>query len=239
MTQDPYRDRHNTVDPYVNPGSDVLKNRPGFRDAKALAAFEKDCVAMRELSLPKSTSLTPDSYRAVHKHLFQDVYAWAGDYRSVTLFKANVRFCHADYIDKEMNKRFEKIARDPRLLPQAKDRAAFTNAVGEHICELNSIHPFREGNGRAMRAFIGQLAHRAGYQFNDRKLDRRAWLNASAIGHIQADYKPMQAVIESGLSERQLDKTKQQQSSARQEKLKKFSRSLRQNRKKQDQGLGD
>ena len=70
-------------DPYVYKGTSVLKNKLKTRDADVLSAFEVEMTTLRaEEPLPAGRFGTAH-YRSVHHHLFQDVYRWAGSYRTV------------------------------------------------------------------------------------------------------------------------------------------------------------
>ncbi len=67
-------------DPYVYPGTIVLKNIPGIRNQKTLDRFEADRVGQRSLELieqPLSGSFDVDHLQRIHRYLFQDVYEWA------------------------------------------------------------------------------------------------------------------------------------------------------------------
>lgn len=192
-------DPYDFKDPYTYPGSDVLINIPDFRNQAELAAFEKQAVEVRLIHLPELTAPSAQGFRDLHQHLFQDVYPFAGQDRTVTLSKAGTRFCNHQFIAKEMDKRFVQIAQDTRL-EKGNSPADFVSGVAEHIVEVNAIHPFREGNGRTMRAFITQLAARANLRFSVQKVDRRKWLEASVIGYLSADDAPMRACLAPAIS---------------------------------------
>ena len=62
-------------DPYLYPGTDTLRNRLGLKDAAALAQAERMLTHARGREIARmSFPLDADGYRALHKHLFQDVY---------------------------------------------------------------------------------------------------------------------------------------------------------------------
>jgi fido (protein-threonine AMPylation protein) len=78
-------------DPYCYPGTVVLRNKLGIRDAEALAAYDAEITAQRaEEPMPRG-KLTRTQNRNVHRHLFQDVYAWAGRYRTVRIAKGRTQ----------------------------------------------------------------------------------------------------------------------------------------------------
>ena len=68
-------------DPYCYPGPSVLINRLGARDQSALEAFEAEATAERSSQEVPPGSLDYAHYLAIHRHLFQDVYDWAGKVR--------------------------------------------------------------------------------------------------------------------------------------------------------------
>ena len=90
------------ADPYVYPGLQVLKNIPGFRDEQTLKIFEYEQSAIRSAELvrkPHSQKFDLQHLQALHKHLFQDVYAWAGQIRTVNLRKNSTLFAQPAIIE--------------------------------------------------------------------------------------------------------------------------------------------
>jgi len=154
----------------------VLKNLANIQDAKDLERFETWQVSNRRRTCPTDIALTYEGYKAIHKHLFQDVYAWAGQPRTVDIGKGNL-FCRPQHIEAQMQHRFKLIASDKGLQKHSKE--VFCNRAAEHVCELNAIHPFREGNGRTQRQFLECLAHHYGYQLNTKNIDKDLWMQAS------------------------------------------------------------
>src|SRR5947199_226392 len=89
-------------DPYVYPGTTVLKNIPGIRNQEILDRFEADRVGQRSLELierPLSGLFDIEHLQGIHRYLFQDVYEWAGDFRTVDIAKGNSYFDHVPYIE--------------------------------------------------------------------------------------------------------------------------------------------
>jgi cell filamentation protein len=133
-------------DPYVYPGTTVLRNRLDIQDAEGLEVFEVEAAQVRaEQGLPEG-GFDPAHYCAVHRHLFGDVCAWAGEYRTVRIAKGATMFCYPENIAAQMDTLFRGIeggARFRDLTPKE-----FVTRLAEFLAELNAIHPFREGNGR-------------------------------------------------------------------------------------------
>lgn len=180
-------------DPYVYPGTDVLKNKADLCDAEALNAYERVASADALLTLPDDFPFTPDGYRSIHRYLFQDVYDWAGQDRTVDIAKPGAYFCHAQYIASQLEQRFEKITAELACWNDLPD-ADFAARVAVHVCELNAIHPFREGNGRTLRAWLGLVGARTGHAIDPAQFTPTEWQQASVTG-FQGDYEAMSWVI--------------------------------------------
>lgn len=180
-------------DDYVYPGTDVLINKLDLRDGDLLMRFEEEAMLQRLREGFPVVATSASGYRALHKHLFQDVYAWAGHYRTVNLAKNNSFFCRPEYIPKEMDTRFNIIRKEDELKNLSPER--FAERAAEHVSELNAVHPFREGNGRVLRAFLEMLAANAGHNVDLCRIDPEAWHEASVQGFQHASYDPMRQVI--------------------------------------------
>jgi cell filamentation protein len=181
------------TDPYVYPGTDVLRNKENIRDARELEAFERTATANRMETLPDNTPITAEGYREIHRYIFQDVYDWAGKVRTVDIAKDDDLFCRAVYVDQELAKRFEAIRAEDGLRGLSVE--SFVARAAEHISELNAIHPFREGNGRTQRAFLFVLGRQAGHEVDLAKIDPCAWNDASRESFRTGDSMPMRDVI--------------------------------------------
>jgi len=173
------------ADPYCYPGTTVLKNIPGIKTAKALARYEAIATATRgEEPLPKGR-LSVRHYCAIHHHLFQDMYEWAGRFRTVRISKGGSAFCYPEYISQEMATLFDGLRKKRYFLDLSN--AAFAKETARFLSTLNAIHPFREGNGRAQTAFLALLAARAGHPLNLRKLNAKTFMAAMISSFQSAD----------------------------------------------------
>jgi cell filamentation protein len=155
--------------------------------------------ADRLLTLPHNLPINASGYREIHRYIFQDVYDWAGVPRTCPLALRNQVFALAPFVESELAKRFEAINAEDNL--RGLDAGQFAARAAEHICELNAIHPFREGNGRTMRAFLNVLAKQAGHEIDLARIDAQAWNVASIEGFFTQDYRPMRNVIAGALVE--------------------------------------
>ena len=91
-------------------GTTVLKNKLKLKNQKELDAYEKEITAQRADEPLPAGKLTYPHYRAIHRHLFQDVYEWAGKSRSVRMSKGGSMFCYPELIDEQMSKLFSALA---------------------------------------------------------------------------------------------------------------------------------
>ena len=147
-------------DPYCYPGTTILKNKLGLKSQRELDAFESEMSFERSTESLPSGRLSYSHYRAIHRHLFQDVYAWAGKVRTVRISKGESTFCYPEHIDQEMAKLFTALRRARHL--RGTSPQVFAKQAAHFLAELNAIHPFREGNGRSQLTFLTLLAERAG-----------------------------------------------------------------------------
>lgn len=161
-------------DPYAYKGTTILKNKLGLRDAAQLEAFELEMTTLRAREPLPRGKLDAIHYRRVHRHLFQDVYSWAGKYRTVRTAKDGSPFCYPEYIDGEMTKLFATL---PAALG-ADDSNHFIAEAARFLSELNAIHPFREGNGRSQLAFMDMLGSDAGFPLDFARVRRDTFMPA-------------------------------------------------------------
>jgi cell filamentation protein len=180
------------ADPYCYPGKAVLKNRLGLRDQARLDAFEKEVANARADQDVPAGHLSYRHYRAIHRHLFQDVYSWAGRIRTVRISKGDNPFCYPEHINREMKRLFVDL-KDRKFLRDVGARE-FAAGAAHFLAELNAVHPFREGNGRTQLSFLTILAERAGHPLDLERLAPSAMLKAT-IASFGGSEKPLAGVI--------------------------------------------
>ncbi len=172
------------ADPYAYTGTNVLKNRAGLRDARLLEAFELEMTALRADEALPAGRFGPAHYRAVHRHLFQDVYSWAGCYRTVRTAKDGNAFCYPEHIDANMRKLFDRLKAPP--FTGGAGFHAFIEGATDFLADLNAIHPFRDGNGRSQLSFLHLVALRAEHPLSLHKV-RRATMIPAMIASFAGD----------------------------------------------------
>ena len=128
----------------------VITNKLGITDSPTLAREEeriskKSATRLFEQNLLNNMSSgTWTTLQDIHKILFQDIYDFAGELRTVNISKGNFRFVPVIYL-------FEAV-KTIESMPQN----SFDEIVEKYV-EMNVAHPFREGNGRSMRLWLDHM----------------------------------------------------------------------------------
>lgn len=164
------------------PDYTVIRNKLGLRDAQELDVHEREFVSQRVAQGVPTGDFDLDHLRAIHRHLFQDVYDWAGEIRTVEISKGGSQFQFRRFIEAGMADVHRRLVAGRYL--RGLGRAAFALKAGEIIGDINYVHPFREGNGRTQLLYLEQLAARAGHRLDLTKLDRQTWMDASREAHL-------------------------------------------------------
>lgn len=164
------------ADPYCYPGTHVLRNIPDLREPAVLAEFEAVSTAQRSDEPMPRGRFSVSHYQAIHRHLFRDVYPWAGKFRTVRLAKGGSDFCYPEHIAREMRRLFASLHRQRNIKGLSPE--AFAKAAAHFLATLNAIHPFREGNGRTQTSFFTIIADHAGHPLDVDRLNPDRLLNA-------------------------------------------------------------
>ena len=153
---------------YLQPESLTLRNLIGADTPGALEANETGWVERRLLGLaerPVTSTFDLDHLRAIHRHLFQDVYPWAGETRTVQMHRPNgPGFFDWEGIDDAYGQIQNR--RDACDHLRGATRGDFIDEATQVYNAVNSVHAFREGNGRTQREWVGDLARAAGYELD-------------------------------------------------------------------------
>lgn len=179
-------------DPYVYPDTSVLRNRLGITDAAFLDKQERSLVVLRVRKGVPRGAFDLTHLRAIHRHLFQDIYDWAGELRTVEISKGNQQFQFRQYIPTGMADVHRRLERSRFL--RGLSVADFAKQAAVIIGDINYIHPFREGNGRTQLQYLKQLAEQAGHRLDLARIAGEHWIAASVSSHA-VDYHPMASVI--------------------------------------------
>lgn len=194
------------VDPYLDPDTGILRNLVGAQTQSELDMAEAELSWARLADL-RSARIKPTGdlaeLRTIHRYLFQDIYAWAGQIRTVDLRK-NVDegefFVPVAMIERAAGFVADELREDDYL--QRMNRVAFIARLAHHYDQLNYIHPFREGNGRAQRAFWNRVARDAGWQLSWIGVAGEVNDAASRAAAERRDLEPLIAMFEQVVSPR-------------------------------------
>ena len=165
---------------YCYKGTEVLKNKLGLMDKEQLKQYERLVVSVKLFELEKYNlwnTFDVNHFVNIHTFLFDEIYEFAGKFRNEDIAKDNFKFARWEYIESELLRLFEKLKEEQYLKGLNKEALAIRLAY--YMSELNVLHPFREGNGRAIREFIRQLAKRNGYKLNFNNVSAEEMLMAS------------------------------------------------------------
>lgn len=167
---------------YCYPDSDVLINKLGLTDGDALEATEIELTQARiDQYEPDFDDISLSALRAIHRYLFQDLYDWAGDLRTVDISKGTTRFANVSRIEPEADKLFRQLAQENYLTGLAREQ--FVARLAHYYCELNVVHPFRDGNGRAQRLLFEVISINAGFELRWEPIGRDEWGNANIAAY--------------------------------------------------------
>jgi len=172
----------------------VLKNKFGITDYEKLHQLEKTILVEKLTMLvlnPIEGNFDSNHLKAIHKYLFEDIYEFAGKYREVNIFKKPPKFEEYNLIGSKLDE----------LLKYAKEKEVNTNNqfeiarfLGDFYYNLIIIHPFREGNGRAIREFLREFVmfKFKGYELEYSKIDSQNFL----LGITEKDTYPLLLAFE-------------------------------------------
>lgn len=185
------------TDPYVYPGSNVLKNLAGIEDRDRLQQFEAISTADRISELhvrPIPGGFDISHLQRIHRHIFQDVYAWGGEFRTVDIRKeGEFWFCRHEFIEQSLRDLFNRLSAEDHL--KGSTPSQFGPRAGYYMNEVNAIHPFREGNGRAQREFVRELGLNTGLRVDWARVTQQEMYEASVAGFKKGDSQLMGEII--------------------------------------------
>ena len=179
---------------YCYPDTNVLKNKLNIRDFETLKKAEEEITAVKQMALlinPIGGNYTKTHLFNIHKFLFEDIYSFAGKIRKEQISKADTMFYPPNTIERELDRVFAQI-KSRNMLKEKDEDKVFDN-LAYVMAELNIIHPFREGNGRAIREFIRLMAKKSGYSLNWGNAGKDEILKSSILS--VDDYKALIEVL--------------------------------------------
>jgi cell filamentation protein len=185
-------DSYRYLDPsftYIDPKTGILRNLQNITDPDVLLFVESSAVTKRLQELfDKPVKITGiNSLFAIHKHLFQDMYVWAGEKRRVEISKDGKQFFPINHFESAF-RYIDSLIAELGDIPKDNTRH-IAQKLAEILDNVNYLHPFREGNGRAQREFLRLLA-----------LEKRLILNLNPADNQRVYERYMKGTIESDVS---------------------------------------
>ena len=173
----------------------VLRNIANIEDEKVLLVYESLKVSKRLEELYSNPIKITDSnaLMEIHKHLFQDVYEWAGKIRNVNISKDGKPFFEGERFQTGFQYINSLIVEFSKITPNKDSEVA--EKLAEILDNINFMHPFRDGNGRTQREFIRTLALQKGFKLNLNPPDNTGIFNRYMKGTIHSDVKLLKELI--------------------------------------------
>jgi cell filamentation protein len=210
MSKDrPHRDRYdvsgNIEAEYVDADETVLVNKLGVANLEELQRLEEEGLAKAYETLlgevRTDTPLSCDLIRYVHERIFGELYAWAGRWRTVNISKPGITWPPPLFLDENM-RLFERNVLRRLPASSCQDSDSFCKAAAEIQGEFLVIHPFREGNARAIKLLTDLLAAQTGrpllaYDQSDTGRDNYI---AAASQAFRCDYSLLEEIIRQALA---------------------------------------
>ena len=216
----------NEQDYYCYNNTNILKNELGIKDREHLIQVEKRVVMLKMYILREKmrnefleydysddckkifkfkkdnleSILTVERYMLIHKKMFDELYSFAGEFRTVNISKDTFVFAghmfiqeQSENIFKEMNTEFinllvanENILSRNKINFKKKEinikkkqlKQELARLITKYLADLNVLHPFREGNGRATREVFREIAYIFGYLFTLKNIPTEEFMNA-------------------------------------------------------------
>jgi cell filamentation protein len=198
------RNDYQYLDPdytYTDPETGVLRNLENIVDHDALVFAETAATTKRanELKAKPIRVTGSDTLFVIHRHLFQDIYTWAGKRRAVEISKGGKQFFPLSRFDNALEFIDDLLMEYKRIERTEKEKLA--HKLAEILDAVNYLHPFREGNGRTQREFLRLLAQEKGWVLNLNPPDNTNIYERYMAGTIDADVISLTKLILERLSQ--------------------------------------
>ena len=180
---------------YIDPNTGLLKNLQDITDPDVLLFVESSAVTKRLQELYKNPIEIKgiESLLLIHKHLFQDIYVWAGQKRTVEISKDGKQFFPIPHFDNAF-RYINQLITEFRYIPK-NNKTDLSEKLAEILDNINYLHPFREGNGRVQREFLRLLAKAKGLTLNLNPPDNKSVYDRYMKGTIESDIQTLTELI--------------------------------------------
>ena len=141
---------------FTIPGTGILRNRFGITDSAALLKATTDSTVLRLAELhasPIRGGFDSAHLQAIHHHLYQDLYDWAGELRTIDAHNVP-----ASQVEKSLNSLLDRLSRENHLKGVSAEEWA--RSASGYLYDLGTIQPFLAGNEIAIHEFLIELARK-------------------------------------------------------------------------------
>lgn len=179
-----------------NPG--VLKNKLHIRNLDELHQAEREVTSINLTTFilnPVSGNFDFRHLKKIHYAIFSEIYDFAGEVRELDISKNTTSFCGYRYIEDQASLIFRKLNNEKFEKMYEEE---FFSKIAEYMGELNALHPFREGNGRAMREFFRLFCLNHDYELNYSNFYKEDVLSAD-ISAFNCRYTPLIMLFKKGV----------------------------------------
>jgi cell filamentation protein len=186
------------IDPdytYTDPISGLLRNKLDITDPEVLLFVESGAVTKRLQEFYENPIKIEgiDSLFEIHKHLFQDIYNWAGKKRNVEISKDGKQFFPTTHFDNAF-RYIDQLIAEFKKIPRG-NKMNLVEKLAEILDNVNYLHPFREGNGRTQREFLRLLASEKSLILNLNPPDNKSVYERYMKGTIESDITTLTELI--------------------------------------------
>ena len=180
---------------YTDPNTGILRNIVDISDPEILLFVESSAVTKRMQELYENPLKIKGvaSLFVIHKHLFQDIYEWAGQKRYVEISKDGKQFFSTSHFENAFRFIDTLILEFKKIKKNHKKEVAVK--LAEILDTVNYLHPFREGNGRTQREFLRLLALEKGIVLNLNPPDNKKIYEQYMQGTINSDINTLTKLI--------------------------------------------
>jgi len=180
---------------YTDPKTGLLRNLQEITDPDVLLFVESGAVTRRLQELYENPIKIKaiDNLFEIHRHLFKDLYVWAGKKRTVEISKDGKQFFPTSHFDNAF-RYIDLLIADFKKIPKDNTKQ-LAKKLAEILDNVNFLHPFREGNGRTQREFLRLLALNKGIILNLNPPDNKSVYERYMQGTIGSDVKTLTELI--------------------------------------------
>jgi cell filamentation protein len=180
---------------YIDPKSGVLRNLLDISNSSDLLFIESSIVTKRINELHEHPIRINGIHNLfeIHKHLFQDIYAWAGKKRIVEISKGGKQFFLTTNFDIAFQY-IDSLITEYKKIPNSNKRE-LSEKLAKILDNINYLHPFRDGNGRTQREFLRLLALEKGLILNLNPPDNKDVYDRYMQGTIKSEVETLSDLI--------------------------------------------